>query len=78
MYSSGSSLYHLDETTLGLELMSLFYSGADHTLSAAERGMLADMGWTLAAIPEAREVFMLALAACAGRRRGGMRRGRSR
>lgn len=63
-FAGGSSLYHLDEGTLGSELLSPFYSGADHTYSAAERGMLADMGWTLAAIPEAHPMLMMTLATC--------------
>jgi len=51
-FVSGSSLYHVDEATLGSELMSPVYSGADHTFSSLELGMLGDVGWTLAAIPE--------------------------
>ena len=44
-YDPGSSVSHLDETIHGIELMSPFYDGADHTVSAMERGMLQDMGW---------------------------------
>ncbi len=49
-YSNGSSTSHLDEGTYGAELMSPFYSGVDHTISALELGMLADMGWTIAGL----------------------------
>ena len=52
-FSGGSSLYHLDETSLPNELLSPFYSGADHSYSPIERGMLSDMGWTLVYVPEA-------------------------
>jgi hypothetical protein len=49
-YSPGSSVYHLDEATLGSELLSPFYSGVDQSLSPREIGMLRDIGWN--AIPE--------------------------
>jgi hypothetical protein len=49
-YAAGSSVYHLDEATLGGELLSPFYSGVDQALSPREIGMLRDIGW--AAIPE--------------------------
>jgi hypothetical protein len=52
-FNGGSSLYHLDELTLGGELFSPIYNGADHAFSAVELGMFRDMGWTLAAVPEA-------------------------
>ena len=48
-YRSGSSVSHLDETVHRYELMSPFYSGADHTPSELELGILVDMGWTLIA-----------------------------
>jgi hypothetical protein len=63
-FAGGSSLYHLDEATLGAQLLSPIYSGADHTYSDMERGMLADMGWTMAAIPEAGSFVLFAGAAC--------------
>jgi hypothetical protein len=63
-YAAGSSLYHLDESTLGSELLSPMYSGPDHFLSATERGMLSDMGWTVAAVPEAGAFILFAGAAC--------------
>jgi hypothetical protein len=46
-WDAGSSISHLDETTLGSELMSPNYSMADHVPSAMERGMLRDMGWSI-------------------------------
>ena len=49
-YAGGSSVYHLDESTLGGELLSPFYSGVDQSLSPRETGMLRDIGWH--AIPE--------------------------
>lgn len=49
-YAAGSSVYHLDETTLGGELLSPFYSGVDQSYSNRELGMLRDIGWH--AIPE--------------------------
>lgn len=42
----GSSTAHLDETVHENELMSPFYSGADHEVSDMEAGILRDMGWT--------------------------------
>ncbi len=49
-FAGGSSIYHLDEATLGGELLSPFYSGVDQALSPREIGMLRDIGWQ--AIPE--------------------------
>ena len=46
-YVLGSSIYHLSELFHGAELMSPAYSGVDHTLSAMELGMFADMGWDI-------------------------------
>lgn len=50
-YEPGSSVAHLDEATYGAELMSPYYSGADHLPSAMELGMLKDMGWDVV-VPE--------------------------
>ncbi len=44
-YDPGSSVSHLDESVHGAELMSPFYDGPDHAVSAMERGILQDMGW---------------------------------
>jgi hypothetical protein len=44
-FRPGSSVAHLDEGVHGAEMMSPFYSGADHQPSAMELGILADMGW---------------------------------
>ena len=46
-YESGSSISHLDEDTHGAELMSPYYSGADHMPGYIELGMLSDMGWAI-------------------------------
>ena len=46
-YQSGSSVAHTDETIYRNDLMSPVYSGPDHTPSAMDLGMFADMGWTL-------------------------------
>ncbi len=50
-YEAGSSVSHLDEGTYGDELMSPYYSGPDHKVSAVELGLLEDMGWDSFPIP---------------------------
>ena len=50
-YEPGSSISHLDEGVHGDELMSPYYSGVDHTISAIELGMLQDMGWDVVIPP---------------------------
>ncbi len=58
-FSGGSSLYHLDETVHENELLSPQYSGVDQNFSAMELGMLADMGWTIAPVPEPATVLAI-------------------
>jgi hypothetical protein len=60
-YESGSSISHLDETTFPNDLMSPMYSGPDHTISAMERGIFADMGWDVSPIPEPVSLAVAAL-----------------
>jgi hypothetical protein len=46
----GSSVSHIDETLYADDLLSASYSGADHTPSAMDLGILADMGWNVSAV----------------------------
>jgi hypothetical protein len=75
-FAGGSSLYHLDETVHENEMLSPEYDGVDQTFSAMELGMLADMGWTIAPVPEPATV--LSVAALALGALGGLRRLRRR
>jgi hypothetical protein len=75
-FSGGSSLYHLDESVHENELTSPEYDGVDQTFSAMELGMLADMGWTIAPVPEPATV--LSVAALGLGALGGLRRLRRR
>ena len=74
VFQPGATLFHLDELTLPLELMSPFYSGPDHTFSAIERGMLTDRGWTLTAIPESGAWLFGGVAACVAGAHAGVKR----
>jgi hypothetical protein len=65
-FAGGSSLSHLDETVHGNELMSPNYSGVDQFYSEMELGMLADMGWTIAPVPEPATVLLFAAAVGGG------------
>jgi len=59
-YAPGSSLTHLDEASFPTALMTPFLGlgQSARTLSAVERGMLRDMGWTLA-IPEPNVILLV-------------------
>lgn len=68
-YQGGSSVSHLDEGTYGDQLMSPLYSGLDRMPSALELGMLADMGWDIAAVPEPTAIALMLVGAAAVLRR---------
>lgn len=58
-FAQGSSVSHTDEGTFPNDLMSPFYSGVDHTPSDIDLGMLADMGWSLYAVPEPSSMLLV-------------------
>lgn len=68
-YEPGSSISHLDETVHTFELMSPYYSGADHTPGSLALGMLADMGWDVVPEPTAAALLGVGALVLVGRRR---------
>lgn len=53
-YDTGSSVSHVDETTHGELTLSPSQNGniINHEISAIELGILEDMGWSIASVPE--------------------------
>jgi hypothetical protein len=62
-FVTGSSLNHTDEISYPFDLMSPDYSGVNHTPSAIDLGMLKDIGWDIATVPEPAGLSLLAMAA---------------
>lgn len=60
-YSAGSSVYHVDQSLT--DLMTPSYQNVNHNPSARDLGILSDIGWDLAPVPEPASFAVIGLLA---------------
>ncbi|MCC7349683.1 MAG: hypothetical protein IT446_03865 [Phycisphaerales bacterium] len=72
-YSAGSSVYHVDQSLT--DLMAPIYQGVNHNPSARDLGILSDIGWDLAPVPEPASFAVIGLLAASQLLRRRSRRG---